>query len=244
MILARSKRRSIWVENHIKNRKDRAEYNILEDLSEKKFNEYFKISREVFDALHRYLATGVSFRSIGYSYRIGESTISKIVVKVCDALWIRLQPIVLKEPTQAEWKQIAIDFKRVCQFDHCCGAIDGKHVVIQCPPNLGSTYFNYKKTFSIVLLAVCDSQRKFIVVDIESMGRFSDIGILSESEFGEKLISGNIRFPEEPLTEGGINMPYVLVEDEAFPLLKNLMRPYPKERLTASRRIFNYRHAI
>ncbi|CAB3249212.1 unnamed protein product [Arctia plantaginis] len=188
------------------------------------------------------MATGVSFRSIGYSYRIGESTISKIVVEVCDALWIRLQPIVLKEPIQAEWKQIAIDFKRVCQFDHCCGAIDGKHVVIQCPPNSGSIYFNYKKTFSIVLLAVCDSQRKFIVVDIGSMGRFSDSGIFSESEFGEKLKSGNIRFPEEePLTEGGINMPYVLVGDEAFPLLKNRMRPYLKECLTASRRIFNYR---
>ncbi|CAB3226651.1 unnamed protein product [Arctia plantaginis] len=52
MILARSRRRSIWVENHIENRKDRGDYNILEDLSEKKFHEYFKISREVFDALH------------------------------------------------------------------------------------------------------------------------------------------------------------------------------------------------
>ena len=26
----------------------------------------------------------------------------------------------------------------------CCGAIDGKHLVMQCPPGAGSAFFNYK----------------------------------------------------------------------------------------------------
>lgn len=188
------------------------------------------------------MSTGDSFRSIAFSYRIGESTVSKIVEQVCDALWKHLKPQVLPEPDQHEWKEIAKAFKKYCQFDHCCGAIDGKHVIIQCPPNSGSTFFNYKKTFSIVLLAVADSQRKFVVVDIGSVGRFSDSGILHDSEFGKKLKSVNLHLPEEePLIPGEISLPYVFIGDEAFPLMKHLLRPYPKDGLTRSRKIFNYR---
>lgn len=91
---------------------------------------------------------------------MGERTVSEIVEEVCDALWKYLQPLVLAKPTTADWKKTANDFTENCQFDHCVGAIDGKHVVIKSPPNSGSDFFNYKKTFSTVLLAVTDANRK------------------------------------------------------------------------------------
>ena len=54
-----------------------------------------------------------------------------------------------------EWLDIAEEFDNKWNFPHCLSAIDGKHIIIQVPSRSGSTFFSYKKSFSIVLLAVC-----------------------------------------------------------------------------------------
>lgn len=134
----------------------------------------------------RFLATGDSFRTIGYNYRVGNNTVSLIVKDVCNALWIHLQPIYMKLPTESEWEVIAEDFNDKWQFPNCFGAVDGKHISIKCPPQSGSNYFNYKKIYSVVLLAVVDAHKRFIIIDVGSMGRFSDGGIFADSAFGHK----------------------------------------------------------
>ena len=40
--------------------------------------------------------------------------------------------------------KIASDFWELWNFSMCCGAIDGKHIVMQCPGRAGSSFFNYK----------------------------------------------------------------------------------------------------
>ena len=64
------------------------------------------------------------------------------------------------------WLDIATKFDNKWNFPHCLGAIDGKHIIIQAPPRSGSTFFNYKKSFSIVLLAVCNDNYEFALADI------------------------------------------------------------------------------
>ena len=133
-------------------------------------------------------------------------------------------------------------FERIWNFPHCVGAIDGKHIVMQAPANSGSTFFNYKGSHSIVLMAVCDAHYRFILVDVDDIGRHSDGGVLSNSDFGQALDNGTLSFPSDcPLAgTSGPNLPYMLVGDKAFPLKRNMLRPYPGRNLEESLCIFNY----
>ena len=97
--------------------------------------------------------------------------------------------------------------------------MDGKHVLIRPPPNSGSYYYNYKHSFSIVLLAVVDANYKFVYVDVGCNGRVSDGGVFRNSNLFAALEGNSLNIPPpEPLTQQDFNLPYMLVADAAFPL--------------------------
>ena len=138
----------------------------------------------------RYLATGETQQLLAFSFRIGRATVSKAVKETCHEIWEGLQGEFLKVPqTAEEWSKIADDFETEWNFPNCLGALDGKHICMECPKNGGSAYYNYKDFHSIVLLAVCDAKYCFNLVDVGSYGRKNDAAILSESVFG-KLFEG------------------------------------------------------
>ncbi|KAJ4925096.1 hypothetical protein JOQ06_017834 [Pogonophryne albipinna] len=191
----------------------------------------------------RYLATGDSFRTIANSFRVGVSTVSTLP-DVATAIWDCLVEEFMAVPSTEEWRSIAEKFEERWNFPLCCGALDGKHVVLKAPENTGSQFFNYKGTFSLFLLAVVDAERCFRVIDVGGYGRTSDGGILANSAFGQALKSGSLQLPAGLPLSGGDHLgplPHVFVADEAFPLRKNLMRPFPGRNLPRERRIFNYR---
>ena len=191
----------------------------------------------------RYLATGDSMQTIAFSYRLGHSTACNIIGDTCDAIWDSLCAEYLKTPSsQTEWKRISDGFYRAWNFPNCLGAIDGKHVAIQAPPRAGSTYYNYKNTHSIVLMAVCDAQYCFTLVDIGDYGRHSDGGVLSHSNFGQAMEGGKLLLPDPDCLPGtSTSTRYVFVGDAAFPLKTYILRPFPGRFLEEDRQIFNYR---
>lgn len=190
------------------------------------------------------MATGNSYKSMAYSYRMGDRTVSNIVREVSEAIRKLMQPIYLPQPTEEQWKSVANSFERKWQFPHCIGAIDGKHVVIKKPGKSGSSYINYKHTFSIVLMAVVDPDYKFITIDVGSQGRFSDGNVFSTGVLAKKMLNHTLHLPAPTVLPPLLDpTPYVFVGDEAFPLSENLMRPYPKRSVTDNfeNKVFNYR---
>ncbi|XP_044133457.1 protein ANTAGONIST OF LIKE HETEROCHROMATIN PROTEIN 1-like [Bufo gargarizans] len=191
----------------------------------------------------RFLATGDSFTSLHYHFRLGISTISTIVKETCQVLWEELHEEFIPTPNQQRWLQIEKKIYEVCQFPHCVGAVDGKHIRIIKPPGTGSEFYNYKKYFLIVLMAIADAEYRFVAVHIGAYGRTNDSMIFKNSFMGRSVYNRRFDFPPPEPMPGTDSppLPYVLVGDEAFQMSGNLIKPYSSRGLDATKRIFNYR---
>lgn len=192
----------------------------------------------------RYLATGESFRSLSFAFRISHSYISIIVKDTLSTLKKHLMPIFLPDLSTIDLNKKASEFCTKWNFPNCVLAIDGKHVRIRCPEKTGSLFFNYKDYFSIVMLAMVDANYKFIAVDVGSFGREGDSGIFLKSTMGQQILDGSFGFPEKKQLPGSDKvLPHVIVGDEAFRLHSNIMKPYTRQsaRHDKSKAVFNYR---
>ena len=69
--------------------------------------------------------------------------------------------------------------------------------MIQCPPNTGSNYYNYKGSFSIVLLALVDHNYNFECIDIGNYGSTSDGGIFEKSKLKKALEENVLKLPDD-----------------------------------------------
>ncbi|XP_065069760.1 uncharacterized protein LOC135694808 [Rhopilema esculentum] len=193
----------------------------------------------------RFLATGESYRSLRFQFRISTSAISYIVNEVCAAIVKNVGPLYLKVPSSVEeWDEIAARFNELWHYPNCVGALDGKHIVIQPPANSGSHYYNYKHSHSIVLLALAGPNYECLYADVGTNGRVSDGGVWNKCDLSKAIEEKKLLLPEPKCLPSGIEkVPYVVVADEAFALQNFLMKPYPQCGLTDDKRIYNYRHS-
>ena len=132
------------------------------------FKNFLRMDPDMFQELLQrlvprlYLASGDNYHSLMYSFRVPHNTISKVIPEVCEAIIAEFAEEVIECPTtEQQWRGIADQFSNRWQFQHCLGALDGKHIAIKCPKNAGSEFYNYKGFHSIILMALVDGDYKF-----------------------------------------------------------------------------------
>lgn len=192
---------------------------------------------------YRYLSTGSTFSSLQYEFYIGRSTIGTIVKETCQAIWTHLKDMEMPQPTEEMWLDIADQFYVKTNFPNCVGSIDGKHIRCINPRAGGSNFYNYKKFFSVVLMAIADANLRFVAINVGAYGKEGDSTVFRDSPLGKKLYSNSLNLPPPRLLPNTNSnpQPFVMVGDEAFKLSTNLLRPYPSRNLNATTRVFNYR---
>lgn len=122
------------------------------------------------------------------------------------------------------------------------GALDGKHVAMRCPKNTTSLNFNYKHTFSVVLMALVDANYKFIYIDVGCKGRISDGGVFNRCSLYNAIENDQLNIPPpRNLPNSNIQTPFVIVADDAFALKTYLMKPYSFRGQDRTEHIYNYR---
>ena len=94
----------------------------------------------------------------------------QIIDEVCSVVSKKLMPLYFPPLDRRSWLKIAKGYQDLWQLPHCLGALDGKHFNMKKPPHSGSAFFNYRKFFSLVLMASCDANRRFTWFNLGDYG--------------------------------------------------------------------------
>ena len=107
----------------------------------------------------RFFASGSFLQTIGDTFGVDKSTVSRVVRDVCTALAGK-QSQFIKWPSNDEKQVSKIKFFDVAGFPCVIGCIDGTHVRIQAPHEHENDFVNRKGYHSINVQAICDHRGK------------------------------------------------------------------------------------
>ena len=187
-----------------------------------------------------------------YNYTVGEmagyseSTISYITKEVCqhivEVLWEECVTTLFPR-NEAEFRQALIEMEAEWQFKFAFAAIDGSHLPIKCPSGVSEAmkqYHNFKKFYSVVLLALVDAKYRFIWAALGAPGNTHDSTCFQSTSLWENITNNRV-LPQKFQVVDNVHVPPMILGHGAFPMKSWICKPYGDAVLTEENRYFNYR---
>ncbi|XP_049516618.1 uncharacterized protein LOC125942471 [Dermacentor silvarum] len=98
--------------------------------------------------------------------------------------------------------------------------------------------FAFPHRYSIILLAVVDHKYHFRYINVGSPGRCHDASVYGRSKLHTLIENGTFSSPTAIIES--INIPPIILCDQAFPLSPNLQKPFPNAQPGSREGVFNY----
>jgi hypothetical protein len=148
------------------------------------------------------------------------------------------RPECIPKPTKEQLELSSLEFERRANFPNCLGAVDGKHIQVIKPEHSGSIFYNYKEFFLLVLMAVADTNYRFVYVDMGSYGKDCDCITFKPSTLWTSIQTIMLEFPSErPLSDTEVpHVPHFFVGDAGCALNTNILGPFGGSNLSVKKK--------
>ncbi|EYC36033.1 hypothetical protein Y032_0942g3144 [Ancylostoma ceylanicum] len=200
----------------------------------------------------RFVGNGFNFTNLSEEFSCGKATVSAIVSEVIEAIIESETHNAFPPITRSYLEQVAAKTQELYDYPRAVGFLDGRHVAIKKPKALGSLqkpnggieeYLNYKNFQSIVLLAICDADYRFLLFDVGMPGTLGDSSIFRSSSIYTFLKECDDLFPETTDLGSVGPVQYHILTDDGLGQGARYVEPFPGRTAdTGSKQRFNKKH--
>ena len=184
----------------------------------------------------------MELRTVSVLFGISRSTVGEIVLDTCDAIMCHLLPKYVSIPQGDSLHESMESFECRWGFPHGVGTMDGSYIPIQKPVDSAFDYFNHKCHYFVLMQTVVDFRDLFMDINIGWPGKVYDARVFANSSLYLKGSNGTL-LPNWKCING-VDVPLLILEDLAYPLIPWLMNPYlEKASTTAKERNYKYRQS-
>ncbi|GAB0091360.1 protein ANTAGONIST OF LIKE HETEROCHROMATIN PROTEIN 1 [Sergentomyia squamirostris] len=177
-------------------------------------------------------------RIVADVFGIHKSTVCRYFHRVVKCINRKLMRALIHMPNEDQCQRSSREFEQLSGLPQIIRAVDGSHIPITVPEEGRKDFMNRKNYGSIILQATVDQNIKFIDCSVKYPGSCHDAYAFKNSFL---FLRHNELVPESYFSWNGVNVPYLIIGDPAYPLLPWLMKDFYGSNLPAAHEFFNQR---